>query len=169
MFLKDIKSIFEIADFINDVYEKNSKFVDMKNYDLCKTFANLSEKIVKFGIVGYVMVATVYTAPALYQTIFKGNPTPVLRMYLPFVHEDSHTELAILTAVNYGFYWVILHGVGSYDILIVFVTVNIPMVSTVITGHLQDFQEALLRRNNTLQMTKYRMRSIILMTLKYNE
>lgn len=169
VFLKDIKMIFEIADFIDEVYQKNSKSIAMKNYAVCKKFADLGEKIVKYGSVGYVMIATLYTIPALYETIFMGKLTPVLRIYFPFVREDSQTDLAILAAFNYFAFWVALHGIGSFDIFIVFVTVNIPMVSAVIISHFEDLKNALLHRNNTLRMTKYRMRSIILMTLKYNE
>lgn len=161
--------IFEIADFIDEVYKKNSLSVEMQNYALCKRFANISKNIVQYGLTGFAMVAIVFAAPSLYETIFNGNMSPVLRIYFPFVREDSQTDLAILTAFNLVVYCVGLLGVGPFDILIVFVALNIPLVSSVITAEVEQFKAALLRRNNTLGMTKYRMRSIILMTLKYNE
>lgn len=122
----------------------------------------------KIGVVGFAVAALLGTAPAVYQLFFNGKMVMAMRLYLPIL-DRTQKGLAILVVVN-----AVIPSLGgfhcaSFDGLIYVIFANLLMVSSLITGQLDDLREALMDSKTSLDNKRYRMRALILMTLKYDQ
>lgn len=120
------------------------------------------------GFIAYAVMGIDVMAPSFYHSIFNGKMVMSMRIYLP-VLDETQAGLAILVVINCVTTTLGVFNEISFDCLMYVIFANVPMVSSIITGQLDDLKEALLDPDNTLDSNKYRFRTFILMTLKYNQ
>lgn len=165
--------LIEVAVFIGDVYNKNSTMTsNMRNFMLCNKFAKISEIIQKASHRAYIGVFVLVMLPQIYNFCFYGETIPPMRICFIYLYEKSGLDYALEWAFNCLVAVISGYLVYTYDILITIIIINVLMVSTIITGHLADLNEVLFNPANPANPakdTKYRLRAIILMILRYNE
>lgn len=142
----------------------------MKNYNLCQKYSKISEFILKTVFFSYTAMLIVIVLPSIIQFFTAGKVTPPMRVYFPGLRGESIIGIAILIIFNYIVSILALYVASCFDILVYLIFANMPMVSLVITRQLKDLEVHLLDdKRNTLRNTKYRLRDIVLMILKYNQ
>lgn len=168
-FGNDVKTLIEIADFIGDIYKQNAKSHSRYYTMLMDKYARLSVLIVKNVIAAYVILHISFTLFVVGDNIHTGAKTPLLRIYIPGVDENSMAGYAFLMAYTY---LLLLFGysvVCSFDALTFLIFANMPMVASVIHGHLDELKEALLNTKTKPNEITYRLLNVILMHKKYTE
>lgn len=167
-FLQDLNQFNGIFGFLRDVYSKNSKPGD-KYYKICSKYGRRSKNSVKFGLgswtVGYLIVLLLTTLDSL----LSDKIRPSVYIYLPGVHHYSTPLMIVLCLFNLLTSSFMLVVTSSCDALFFFLFLNMPMVSSIITDHLQELNDmVLLDRNKSIGM-KRKMVEYYCMHLKYKE
>lgn len=143
---------------------------NMRNFNLCQKYSRISELIVKTMFILYAIGIWLVTSGAVYQFISSGKYVPPAMVCLTCFTEQSVLDTTIEMAFNFVMAALVFCVVSSFDSLIFVIFVNMLMVSSVITGELSDLKGAILNSSQfNFKDTKYRLRAIILMILKYNE
>lgn len=170
IFIEDVKELIRIAILIGDIYNENVNISKMRNFMLCKRFSEISAFILRLVFILYPLGIALLLAQPIYQAISTGlYDTPPFSTTFPNCIEQSTYGLVFEWFHNF-----LVAGVVAYvgvvcDVLIYLIFANMLFVSSIITGHLDDFEESLLDPDNTLRITRSRMRSTILMILEYNK
>lgn len=165
-----MKKLIEIGDFIGGIFERNSK-PSTKGYyvGLCQKYASIGERVLKYIIAVYLAFFISFVALILLESALTGTLVPPLRIYFPGVDAGFSVGFAFVILYNYVVLIVGLLVIGGYNSLLFFIFANIPMVSSVIIGHLDDLKDVLLVPNYKLCNVKRRLFNIILMHNKYIE
>lgn len=164
-----MKVLIETVIFIGDIYNKNAGISNKRNFLLCKRFSEISIFLYKMVFLTYPAVVIVLFAQSIYQTISTGESVPLFAISFPDAFEKSMCGFVFKWILN-----IFEPGVGltvgcSCDALIYIIFANMLFMASIITGHLDELKESLLDPDNTLRITKMRMRAICLMILKYNK
>lgn len=136
---------------------------------LCNKFAKISENVLKTIYLSYGSAIVVITASSIYELISTGDIVPPVRICITCFLEQSVLDYAFELTINILLGCLCICVVSTFDTLIYLIIINMFMVSSIITGQLQDLKEAMLDSDNTPVNIKYRFRAIILMILKYNK
>lgn len=166
--VKDAKGLIEIAHFIADIYEKNSKPSNMRNFMLCRRFAKNGKLILKAISISYASSILFNVWPGIYEMLTSGESAFPARISTLYVDQPSAFDLTLEMIFNFVVLAIIAMVQIAYDPLIYIIFLNMLLVSSIIIGQIDDFKEALLDPAISLRDTKYRMQAIILMILKYN-
>lgn len=165
--LKGLRGLYDIGEFIGDVYNKNSMASNIRNRDLCRKYANISLFIVIVVFLTFTVMISVYTLLPLFEYLIYGEIVPPMRIYFPFM--GSNIVVAFVMAFNIWMAFFTFCTICPYSTLLYLIFANMQMVSSIIAGHISDLNEYLVHSKKSLNNTKYRLRSIVLMTMKYNE
>lgn len=103
------------------------------------------------------------------EAIYTGQIVPPLRIYIPGIDEQTVAGLSTLIVFNYMVFLCGYVIVISYNLLIFFIFANIPLVSSVIAGHVDELSEALMDPDCHLQEVNCRLLAIISMHQKFKE
>lgn len=166
----EVRSLVEISEFIGEIYKRNAKPRSTYYYYsmLCEKYANRSVLIVK--IVIYVYSIIVYI---LYFILLNGANLYYGKMDLPLhVHlpgDESAIGFAFTAIYNYAGCICACFIICTYDSLMFLIFANMPMVSSVIIGHLDELKLALLDPDCDDREIKHRLYNIVLMHKKYKE
>lgn len=163
----DIRSMIEVADFIEDIYKKNAKprAQNLSYSVLCRKYADRSVKILKAVIVSYATVHICFVSLSFLDNLGKRQMVPIFRINFPGVGEHS----LFLNAFNYFSVLIVDFTMCSFDMLIYIIFANMPMVASIITGHLDELRDVLQDKKRKLDDINDRLIQIIFMHKKYKE
>lgn len=165
---EDMKGLIDVALFIGDVYNKNSKPSNMRILVLCRKFANYSITILILLSASYTIDMLLLLLPGVFISFATGQSVPLLRITSIYSDQHSPFNIALEWIINILYLLTCFIMVFTYDALTYIIFLNMLMVSSIIAAHFADMKEALLDTATTLRDTKYRLHAIILMILKYN-
>lgn len=167
IFLRDLQHLTDILQFMSQVYEINSKR-GMKNYDLCKSTVKYSRSLLSILLLSYIMADVLYVVPPYITFIRSGTYAPSSGLYLPGINEKQPLSLIVLELFNLLSLFLGTTFVMSVDCLIYIVLIHLTMISTMITGELNEFEDVIKNGDSSERDVKRRMTKIILMQLEYN-
>lgn len=167
--MKDNRGLIEIANFIGDIYNRNTKSADPKNYLICHKYAIISSYLIWTTIITYIFIISAVLLPSMWQFIFTGKMSPPARLYLPVIVDQSGASWAFLIILNYSLG--VLAGLIliPFDGLIYLIFANIPMLTLIITTHIAEFNKYIAKPKKAFKYKQSKLLIIILMSLKYNE
>lgn len=167
--MTDIRVLVKIADFIGDIYNRNTKLADTKNYSICRKYAIISEYLIRTTIATYIFIISSVLLPSMWQFIFTGKISPPARLYLPGIGDQSGASWAFLIILNYSLG--VLAGLIliPFDGLIYLIFANIPMVALITTTNIVEFNKYIVKADKAFKHTQSGLMVIILMCLRYNE
>lgn len=149
MFVDDINSLVEISKFIKDIYEKDTKSHSRFYYSiLCQTYAKRTEIILKALAIGYIALHICYISVLFLHTVLNGKMVPMLRIYLPGIDTHSIGGAIFLNVLDYVSITTGYVNICCFDLLIFTIFINMPMLSLVIIGHLDELREPLLDKKD---------------------
>lgn len=166
--MEDVKGLVEIAEFIGDVYKQYTKS-DTATYSICQRYANMSSLILRTFIVAYIFVVSMLFVPATLTFILTGQMTAAVGINFPGFEDQSDTSFTFVMILNYLFGPLGVAVVVPFDCLIYLIFANIPMVTSIITKHIENFNKYIAEPSQAFKSTKYGMMVTTWMTLKYNE
>lgn len=124
--ISDLKFLIDAIKFIEDTYKKQPLNL------ICVKYANISCKVVKIIVVIHASILIQLIAyPIVWYLIF-GKLELAFEIYLPYVDHKTLTGSGIVVVVQIiGMicFWMMN---GSYDLLMILITRNVPMVSEII-------------------------------------
>lgn len=173
LLMRDLRSMMPIADFLADVYHKNTRKVS-KYYGICRTYGDLSQKIVIGCSLVYFFAIMVYQMPSMIIYFTTGEVTPASGMYFPFhskVYEENSIEKMLLIVYNYVALVMAYLTLISYDSLIFLIFCNVPMASEIIRKELNELKVLIDIENRDVAVkdVRFRLLQIITMHKRYNE
>lgn len=168
-FVCDIQSLLNIIRFFEDVYKKNSNDKLARDYKLCAKYADLSQFVVKATIITHHILMAIYSTFLLVSYYITGNILPLMPFQFIGIDSKSTYGIAFLVAFNVV---VVVYGTRLLIVFnsILFITfINMIMVSSIITGQIDDLRAYLMvpKRNRT--EIKRRIKNIVYMIAKYDE
>lgn len=172
MFVNDTQMLLEIADFIEDIYKQNAKprGQNVHYSNLCEKYADRSIVILKVVVCGFAGMHCCFVSALFLDNWLKGVMAPIFRIYLPGLDEHTLFGAIFLNIFNYVVILVADLIIPPFDSLIFIIFANIPMVASVITGHLDELRKALphayYRKTRDINN---RLIQIIFMHKKYKE
>lgn len=166
----DIRALIEIGDFIGYVYMQNS-MPALKYYYLmlCNKYANISERVIRATIAVYIFTAVLFILLRLGESFIKGKMIPAMEVHFPGIDEETYGGFAFVLLYNYCGTVAGFAISGTYNLLLFLIFANMPMVSAVIVGHLNDLKDVLLDPDRESRDVSSRLYNIILMHNKYIE
>lgn len=169
MFVDDIQSLMEIAKFIEDIYKQNAKRRPRFYYSiLCQKYAKQSEIIQKALPKRYFLLHICYMM-LVFSNAFNEERVPLFHLYLPGINMHSMGGAIFVNVFNYVSITTVYFIMCSFDLLIFMIFTNMPMVSLVMIGHLDELREELLEEDRIPSDIKNRLIQIVVMHNKYNE
>lgn len=166
----DMRALIEIGDFIGYVYKQNSNSTLKYYYSiLCNKYANLSERVIKATITVYIFVCAAFIMLRLGESFYRGKIIVAVEIHFPGIDEETYGGFAFIFFYNYAAIVAAFAISCFFNLLLFLIFANMPMVSSVIIGHLNDLNDVLLDPDCTSRDIKQRLCSIILMHYKYNE
>lgn len=139
-FLYKMKALIRVLNYAKNIYERNSS-PNERYYELCLQFARLTEMTLK-GIIGaYIMIALLVTGPAMVEYLLTGHMVPSMHAYFVGVTEYSEYLESLLNLYNHSAVVVVLFTFVAPDILIYMTFANIPLISRVVEGEVDHFEE----------------------------
>lgn len=167
MFVDDWRLLVDIAIFIEGIYAKNSTKQNTTYYAICDKYGKLSELIVKSVALFFATFIFMIFFLTFCESVYTGHVVLPMRIYLPGIDADTIGGIAILLINNVVQTACCILIVVSYNSLIFLIFANIPMVSLIIIGHLNELNEILGKRNRNIADIK--LLHIIFMHRKYKE
>lgn len=168
VFVNDLRSLVDLCDFMGDIYQQNSE-PPSTYYNLCQRYANISKLILKIGIFAYTFMHILFLGMLVGEAIYRRALIPPLRIYLPGVDEGTYIGVAVLILFNYVISLTGCFVFCSYDSLICVIFANMPMVASVITGHLNEMRERLLDEDCDGDEARERLTRICLKHYRYKK
>lgn len=160
--------MLEVANFLDEVYKRYSLVKNTPYYNICRSYADKSAAIVKWGIISSFFVLFIYSMyPFVYYIIF-GEIFPPLRIYAPGIDENTTSGFIFLTLFNVSILICTVYVIYPVDILTINIFTNIPMVSTIFIERMKDFQGGLQRKALTPIDIKRELLTIIVMHHQYD-
>lgn len=167
--MSDVKSLIDVAHFIKDIYKQNSQPRTKYYYlQLCRTYGKRSQNILIYGSYVYGLLYFVFQIMLVMEAFYTGQMVPP-RIYFPGIDEKTIGGLSTLIAFNYMVFLCGYVVIISYNLLIFLIFANVPLVSSVITGHMDELTEVLMDPDCHLHEVKCRALTIILMHQKFKE
>lgn len=142
---QDVRALIEIGDFIGNIYQQYTKPKSRSYYlFLCNKYANISARILKTVLNVYILLFICFLSLGICESLSMGKPMPALRIYLPGVNEDSFGGCFTIMVYNYVGATFVPMTEAAYNALLFIIFANMPMVSSVIVGHLDELKDNLL-------------------------
>lgn len=141
----------------------------MKNYNLCETSARYSRLLMKIVPFAFASASFLYIIPAYIKFINSGSYTPSYGLYLPGLDGRKPLESVILEIYNLMAPLLATLTLIPFDVLIYIVLINLTMLSFIITGEIDEFENILQNGNSNERDIKRRLLQIILMHKLYNK
>lgn len=164
---QDVRGLLEITQFIGDVYNKNSRSLNKRNFMLCQRFSKNSQTLLISMASSYAFGLLMLLMPGFYTLCMTGVSAPPLRISSLFFDQNSAFDLIFEWIVNVIEVVITFYVQFTFDILMNTIFLNMLLVSSIIAGHLTDLKVALLNPNTSEVDAKYRLQAITLMILKY--
>lgn len=166
--MADLRAWVDIFTYVNNIYMRNAN-PENKDYNLCKKFAELSQKIVITIPIMYFCAGSSYQASKFLDYLFTGILKPPLGIYFPKVYEFGKLGVIAMNLTNIIGVWVCVVSVSIFDTLIYFVFANIVLASSVVQRKLYDFESQLESTRMSSKEIKLELLRIINNDLKYNK
>lgn len=168
--MNDVRTLIEIGDFIGHVYKQNSKPASRYYYlTLCNRFADFSQRLVKSAIVFNIFLTSFFFLAKLGESLYTEKMVLAFEIHFPGLNEESMVAFSVLMLYNYVGGMIVFLISGIYNILLFLIFANMPMVSSVIVGHLDELKDVLLDPGCQYRDVRSRFTNIIRMHNKYNE
>lgn len=160
IFFRDAQTLVEVANYILEIYDEN------RHHPLCRKFAEITEKVIKYVLSFYIALATACAVSISIYSVLSG------KMVLPIVYPGigmDDIEGRILNAILQSIMCVIiLVSASAFDALVTMVFVNMSMVSQILMGEINAFQELLKQEKLDAYASRQRLLTIISSHTKYN-
>lgn len=171
-FLRRMRSLIEILQYIESVYRKNSGKTD-RYHALCQRFATINQWIMKGTIIGYVFIGTTITLPTTVEYFLTGRVTPSIYCYWIGVDEYTTASMIALNVYNYSMLTVGFFTHVPVDSMVFMAFASFPFLSQIIQAQTEDLAKQLKDNNSDSSVAGMRITKqwihIIEMNHKYIE
>ena len=171
-----MKKLLKIALFIEDIYvviSKDEKDKSQVYYRLHQRYADFTEKMTKTIVYVYGIIIFSFVFFIILQNVYLDLEETMYPIPIVIPGLDDHNAIKLIIIMTIGCVSLFLFGtiLTAYDTLLFIVVANIPMVSTMIKGHLEDLQHVLEleQRHRNLNKIKLRVLNVLQMYLKYRK
>lgn len=153
----------EIGDFIGYIYKQNFKPTSRYYYAiLCNNYAKLSQRVLRTVLITYVCMTFFFVILSLAENYSSGALIPILDAHFPGVDEKTMGFVFVIL-FNYAMCLIGFYIAGSYNSLLFLIFTNMPMVSSVIVGHLDELRDILEEPKYDIHDVENRLLNIIIM------
>lgn len=165
--MMDLRSLVDVFKHFASIYKNNSKG-DERDYDLCRKYAALSQRIVFGVLLGYVAVVLVFQGSAYCVGFISGDLKPINSIYFPLLDQMGKFGSILTHLTNIVNMDTSLATLIPFEMITYLVFANIMLSSSVIKREIDDFRVILESPETTEHEIKRKLFQIIRMQHTHN-
>lgn len=155
--------VVEVMDKIVAIYAANSKTTSRKRSKLLHLFSIITEVIIKGGFALYCLAGLFYTINPIYSYFFKHELIPLIPVYVAFIDETTKNGFISMGIVHLIFMVLTVAGSACTDFMFVMIIANMPVLSAIFVGNIQELNEILREETVNVPLAKAKLKNILLM------
>lgn len=163
-FLKDLYALHAIVTFLKDIYQKNSQPSD-EYYGICRRYAQFTELLFKVTAICYPGIVVFIMISGLVESFLTMQPAYCF--YIPFIHEYSVVQLALLDAFIGIISVLNVVAMPAGDLFIYLIVANFTMIPLFIGKQMKKMPTELQQHQMNVTEIKCRWMHYILIHQKY--